>query len=199
MGLTGRGVIAPGNVADIVVFSPEQMRDNASYTRPLVPPSGVRDVLVSGQPVLAAGVPTGLSPRHRPAEERMTAATASPAQPLLAVEGLTVRYPGTAVNAVDGVSLTLGQGETLGLVGESGSGKSSIARSVLGLHKSTGSIRFDGHRDLEPARGGTPARPGRPADDLPGPVRHARPPDDDRQADRRAAAGPPPGRAAAAG
>jgi ABC-type microcin C transport system duplicated ATPase subunit YejF len=74
----------------------------------------------------------------------MTAAAASPAQPLLAVEGLTVRYPGTAVNAVDGVSLTLGQGETLGLVGESGSGKSSIARSVLGLHKSTGSIRFEG-------------------------------------------------------
>jgi N-acyl-D-amino-acid deacylase len=62
MGLAGRGVIAPGNVADIVVFSPEQMRDNASYTRPLMAPSGVRDVLVSGQPVLAAGVPTGLRP-----------------------------------------------------------------------------------------------------------------------------------------
>jgi N-acyl-D-amino-acid deacylase len=62
MGLTGRGVIAPGNVADIVVFSPERMQDNASYARPLVPPSGVRDVFVSGRPVLAAGVPTGLRP-----------------------------------------------------------------------------------------------------------------------------------------
>jgi ABC-type microcin C transport system duplicated ATPase subunit YejF len=74
------------------------------------------------------------------------AETAEPSssEPLLVVEDLIVRYPGTAVNAVDGVSLTLGRGETLGLVGESGSGKSSVARSVLGLHKSEGSIRFDG-------------------------------------------------------
>jgi N-acyl-D-aspartate/D-glutamate deacylase len=62
MGLAGRGVIAPGNAADIVVFAPEQMRDNASYTSPLLPPSGVRDVFVSGQPVLRACVPTGLRP-----------------------------------------------------------------------------------------------------------------------------------------
>jgi N-acyl-D-aspartate/D-glutamate deacylase len=62
MGLPGRGVIAPGNVADIVVFAPGQMKDNASYTSPLVPPSGVRDVLVSGQPVLRGGAPTGLRP-----------------------------------------------------------------------------------------------------------------------------------------
>jgi ABC-type microcin C transport system duplicated ATPase subunit YejF len=76
----------------------------------------------------------------------MTAApeTAPSPEPLLVVEDLTVRYPGTAANAVDGVSLTLGRGETLGLVGESGSGKSSVARSVLGLHKSDGSIRFAG-------------------------------------------------------
>jgi N-acyl-D-amino-acid deacylase len=62
MGLAGRGVIAPGNIADLVVFAPDQMKDNASYTRPLVPPSGVRDVFVSGQPVLRAGSPTGLRP-----------------------------------------------------------------------------------------------------------------------------------------
>jgi ABC-type microcin C transport system duplicated ATPase subunit YejF len=72
------------------------------------------------------------------------AAETSSSEPLLVVEDLTVRYPGTTVNAVDGVSLTLGRGETLGLVGESGSGKSSVARSVLGLHKSDGSIRFAG-------------------------------------------------------
>jgi N-acyl-D-amino-acid deacylase len=62
MGLAGRGVIAPGNVADLVVFAPDEMKDNASYTSPLVPPSGVRDVFVSGHPVLRAGSPTGLRP-----------------------------------------------------------------------------------------------------------------------------------------
>jgi N-acyl-D-aspartate/D-glutamate deacylase len=62
IGLAGRGVIAPGKVADVVVFSPEQMKDNATYTRPLTPPSGVRDVFVSGQPVLLSGTQTGLRP-----------------------------------------------------------------------------------------------------------------------------------------
>jgi N-acyl-D-amino-acid deacylase len=62
MGLADRGVIALGSVADLVVFAPDQMKDNASYTSPLVPPSGVRDVFVSGQPVLLAGEPTGLRP-----------------------------------------------------------------------------------------------------------------------------------------
>lgn len=46
--------------------------------------------------------------------------------------------------AVADVSFALDAGRTLGLVGESGSGKSSVARSLIGLQRSTGSIRFDG-------------------------------------------------------
>jgi len=75
--------------------------------------------------------------------------------PLLEVDGLAKHFPvergilfsqrlGT-VRAVDGVSFSLGRGETLALVGESGCGKSTTARLVLRLiPPSAGSIRFDG-------------------------------------------------------
>ena len=74
--------------------------------------------------------------------------------PLLEVTDLVKHYPVRAgvlrrrvgtVHAVDGVSFSLGKGETLGLVGESGCGKSTVARSVLRLVEPTsGEIRIDG-------------------------------------------------------
>jgi len=75
--------------------------------------------------------------------------------PLLEVADLVKHYPvkrGLLINrevdqvrAVDGVSFSVEQGETLGLVGESGSGKSTLSRTVLQLLQPTsGSVRFNG-------------------------------------------------------
>ena len=74
--------------------------------------------------------------------------------PLLEVEALTVSYRlpsqrmfglSRAFRAVDGVSLTVARGESLGLVGETGCGKSSLARAIYGLAPiAGGAVRFDG-------------------------------------------------------
>lgn len=71
--------------------------------------------------------------------------------PLLTVEGLRVSFPGRAGrgHAVDGVSVCVRRGQTVGLVGESGSGKTTVARAALRLLDHTGArvegrVLFDG-------------------------------------------------------
>jgi peptide/nickel transport system ATP-binding protein len=82
--------------------------------------------------------------------------SAVPTPPLLEVAGLRKLYPMPAakrwrraaaswLHAVDGVGLTIGRGETVGLVGESGCGKSTLVRLLARLiDPSEGSIRFAG-------------------------------------------------------
>ena len=89
--------------------------------------------------------------------------------PLLEVSHLQQRFPvtrralgghGSYLTAVDDVSLTLNEGETLGVVGESGSGKTSLARCLVRLATPTGgTIRYRGQditsasaRQLRPVR-----------------------------------------------
>ena len=63
------------------------------------------------------------------------------------------------VRAVDGISVTVRAGQTVGVVGESGSGKTTLGMALLRLEKSTGGIRFEGQdiqglsvSDLQPLR-----------------------------------------------
>lgn len=52
------------------------------------------------------------------------------------------------VKAVDGITLDLKSGHTIGVVGESGSGKSTLGYSLLRLLNAQGRIVFDGHQDI---------------------------------------------------
>ena len=94
--------------------------------------------------------------------------TVSPS-PLLSVQDLRIHFPVRggimlrqtgSVRAVDGVSLEIAPGETLGLVGESGCGKSTLGKAIVRLLKpSAGKILFEGNdishasqRSLRPLR-----------------------------------------------
>ncbi|HAT49800.1 MAG: ABC transporter ATP-binding protein [Nitrospirae bacterium] len=91
---------------------------------------------------LIASLPDGEGPK-----------SALSATPLLRGEDLTCHFPikkgffrrtvGT-IKAVDGVSLTLHRGETLGVVGESGSGKTTLGELILRLNEGRGRLEFDG-------------------------------------------------------
>ena len=89
------------------------------------------------------------------AEPSGTPVVADPGAPVLVVaRDLRVWFPIKAglfrrtvghIKAVDGVSLTIREGHTVGVVGESGSGKTTLGLALLRLQASTGTIEFAGH------------------------------------------------------
>ncbi len=78
-------------------------------------------------------------------------------QPLVSVRDLKMYFPirtgflsTKPLKAVDGISFSIDQGETLGLVGESGCGKTTVGRALLHLYKPTsGEVWYDGTRITE--------------------------------------------------
>ena len=111
--------------------------------------------------------------------------------PLCEVDDLKVHFPlrGSAawlrtlrdgkppvVRAVDGVSIGIEAGATLGLVGESGCGKSTVARALVRLVRPTaGHIRFEGAELTGLERPGLQRGAAAPADGVPGSRRLAQP------------------------
>ena len=94
------------------------------------------------------------APTDRGASER----GGSTGEPLLELRDLKKHFPLTRgvlfkktvghVRAVDGVTLTLGRGETLGLVGESGCGKSTVSKLLVALERPTGGELLYKGRDV---------------------------------------------------
>ena len=88
--------------------------------------------------------------------------TMSESENILEIQNLRVHFPVRggvfrravgSCKAVDGVSLSLKEGQTLGLVGESGCGKSTLAKAVVRLVKPTsGSIKFRGKEIMDSGR-----------------------------------------------
>jgi oligopeptide/dipeptide ABC transporter ATP-binding protein len=92
---------------------------------------------------------TGMGRGHKTLE---FADVGEPGEPLLMVEDLHTAFRTSrgTVRAVDGVSLSVGRGKTLGIVGESGSGKTVLSRSIMGLLPPrdvirSGTVLFAGH------------------------------------------------------
>ena len=124
MAEAGRGAGEGGRVVEAGAgeLSPEEMRARAT-----VAVRAARGALAA--PAREAARPT---PRRHP---------------LLEVQGLQMYFPVSSgillkrrvadVRAVDGVSFTIREGETLGLVGESGCGKTTLGRAILQLYRPT--------------------------------------------------------------
>jgi dihydroorotase/N-acyl-D-amino-acid deacylase len=62
LGLTGRGEVAEGKVADLVIFDAATVADRATFTAPHQYPAGIGDVLVNGVPVVVNGALSAARP-----------------------------------------------------------------------------------------------------------------------------------------
>src|SRR5499426_4195795 len=115
--------------------------------------------LCGPMPARRRPVPRGLSAsvqaERRPHRQLLEAFTRMANEPVLRVQGLTKHFPVTegllwmkvvgAVKAVDGISFSVQQGETLAIVGESGCGKTTTAKLILRLEEPTsGQVFVDG-------------------------------------------------------
>jgi len=153
-------VVEEGNVQDLFHYPCHPYTRGLLNCRPALHVKGERlpvvsDFMgVSGELGVVSGelgVENKATDRIRP--EEISGLSREP-QPLVEVQDLHIWYPARKtfpgklrppIKAVDGVSFTIYNGETLGLVGESGCGKTTLGRALLRLIKPTsGNILFEG-------------------------------------------------------
>ncbi|MFJ6931235.1 dipeptide ABC transporter ATP-binding protein [Streptomyces nigra] len=134
--------VAAESVDEVLVMRHGRAVEHASVTEVLGAPREpyTRELL--------GAVPRVDAPRAGGGRAESAAGHQGPGEPVLEAVGLQ-RVFGRgkkAFTAVDGVSLTVRRGETLGVVGESGSGKTTLGRMLVGLSQPTaGEVRHDGH------------------------------------------------------
>jgi peptide/nickel transport system ATP-binding protein len=130
------GRVVEGGSADEIFNRPQH-----PYTRQLldaVPHLGSETLAAQGlhgeHPV---AVEEGTAALHVSEREAPAAAPVAATDVALSAKDLVIEYPGRgrvpAFRAIDGVDLTIGRGEVVGLVGESGSGKTTVGRAAVGL------------------------------------------------------------------
>jgi microcin C transport system ATP-binding protein len=125
--MTEGEIVEAGPTADVFA------RPQHPYTRRLLgaEPRGAANAVAPGAPVILA---------------------ARDVRVWFSIKGGVFRRTVGQVKAVDGVSVTVREGQTVGVVGESGSGKTTLGLAILRLTKSRGAIEFAG-RAIESARG----------------------------------------------
>lgn len=134
----------PWEVADSCAFAARCPRADDMCREHEPPLTGDTDLVACWHP---------LSERDAaPAVRTVAAARTSPVtQPLVSVHDLTKRFAPDVPAALDGVHITVGAGEAVGIVGESGSGKTTLARCLVGLETAdSGTVTWSSA--LPPAR-----------------------------------------------
>ncbi len=78
-------------------------------------------------------------------DQEKTSETPALGEGYVELDQVTFQYPGTKVNALQDVSLSVGKGEFVGIIGQNGAGKTTLVKNIIGLLKPTsGKILIDG-------------------------------------------------------